>query len=265
MGPFYVGGPTPFLSPASPGSFIPSPPPNLSQLIHRQQGARDRKASPSSLPGRLNRALHLGTIPSLARTDSGYLFSGSRPPSQCKDSPPSDYFSLKSGSRPSSPGPSPTPSVAGSVTSSSSSARLRRPLISPARLNINGQKLRLFSHDPEPTPVAPPLFHTPPPSYYGGGLSSDVSPFHSQNDLSSLLREGSVIEEEEEQERRRRRGGSSSGSSACQVDTTTRDGVPDSTTKTKGFLSRMLWPCVLTASLGVNLLFSIRYLYLNWT
>lgn len=40
--------------------------------------------------------------------------------------------------------PSPAPSVAGSVTSSSGSLRFRRPLISPARLNLQGQKLLLF-------------------------------------------------------------------------------------------------------------------------
>lgn len=40
--------------------------------------------------------------------------------------------------------PSPAPSVAGSVTSSSGSLRYRRPLISPARLNLKGQKLLLF-------------------------------------------------------------------------------------------------------------------------
>lgn len=34
--------------------------------------------------------------------------------------------------------------MAGSVTSSAGSLRLRRPLISPARLNLQGQKLLLF-------------------------------------------------------------------------------------------------------------------------
>lgn len=156
-------------------------------------------------------------------SDSGYLFSGSRRASQYKDSPPSgiktlcdfcdvrstlyfkqfltlsehlldiflcfcgtDYFSLKSASRPSSPGPSPTPSVAGSVTSSSCSARQRRPLISPARLNISGRKLRLFSAEPEPTLMSPPLspshFHVEPASStYSGCFSPDTSPFQSQN------------------------------------------------------------------------------------
>ncbi|KAK7878581.1 hypothetical protein WMY93_030417 [Mugilogobius chulae] len=132
-----------------------TPPPNLCKLLN-QQSPQERKASPTSLPGRLNRALRLGTIPTLTRTDSGFLFSGSRPPSVYKDSTSSDYFSLKSGSRPSSPGPSPTPSVAGSVTSSSGSTRFRRPLISPARLNISGQKLRLFSTETESIVRTPP-------------------------------------------------------------------------------------------------------------
>lgn len=150
-------------------------------------------------------------------SDSGYLFSGSRPASQYKDSPSSgiktlhstfylkfptlsehlidifccffsvtDYFSLISGSRPSSPGPSPTPSVAGSVASSSGSARHRRPLISPARLNISGRKLRLFSTEPEPTLMSPSVsssyYHAKSASsVYSGCFSPDVSPFQSQN------------------------------------------------------------------------------------
>ncbi|XP_028266028.1 transmembrane protein 201 [Parambassis ranga] len=242
-------------------SFIPAPPPNLSKLINRQHGPREpRKASPSSLPGRLNRALCLGTIPPLTRTDSGYLFSGSRPLSLYKDSPSSDYFSLKSGSRPSSPGPSPTPSVAGSVTSSSGSAR-RRPLISPARLNISGQKLRLFSTEPGQTLMSPPAsplhFHVEQASsVYSGCFSRDTSPFQSQNDLSSLLRDSSVIEEQEKQS-------SSSESSACMVGTTTPLG-PEGTPPPKGFLKRLIWPGLLFASLTANLTFAGLYMYHNW-
>lgn len=100
----------------------------------------------------------------------------------------SDYFSLKSGSRPSSPGPSPTPSVAGSVTSSSGSAQQRRPLISPARLNINGQRLRLFSSEPQlPTPpLSPfPLHVEPASSVYSGCFSHDAFPLHCQNGKKS--------------------------------------------------------------------------------
>ncbi|XP_045912788.1 transmembrane protein 201 [Micropterus dolomieu] len=250
----------PLFSPDLADSFVPMPPPNLSLLIKRQHGPRERKASPSSLPGRLSRALCLGTIPSLTRTDSGYLFSGSRRASQYKDSPPSDYFSLKSASRPSSPGPSPTPSVAGSVTSSSCSARQRRPLISPARLNISGRKLRLFSAEPEPTLMSPPLspshFHVEPASStYSGCFSPDTSPFQSQNDLSSLLRDGSVIEEEEKR-------GSSSESSACLVGTTTQ-GL-ESTTPPKGFVKRLIWPGLLLVSLTTNLFFTSLYMYQTW-
>ncbi|XP_043966481.1 transmembrane protein 201-like [Gambusia affinis] len=238
--------------------FILTPPPNISELISRQHGPRERKASPSTLPGRLSRALCLGTVPSLTRTGSGYLFSGSRPGSQYKDSPSSDYFSLKSGSRPSSPAPSPTPSVAGSATSSSGSARQRRPLISPARLNITGQKLRLFSSEADPKLVSPPLSLfpfcvEPTPSIYSGCFPRDVSPFQSHNDLSCLLRDGSVIEEEEKQS-------SSSASSACQVGTTS----PESFSPQKGFVKHLILPSVLLTSLTANLLFGCFYLYHNW-
>nr|XP_042708837.1 transmembrane protein 201 isoform X5 [Chrysemys picta bellii] len=78
-------------SAASPSVFIPTPP-SILQLTNQQFFRSPRRASSSSLPGRLNRALSLGTIPSLARTDSGYLFSGSRPASQgsqSKESPAS--------------------------------------------------------------------------------------------------------------------------------------------------------------------------------
>lgn len=237
-------------------SIVLTPPPNLCKLIN-QQSPHERKASPSSLPGRLNRALSLGTIPTLTRADSGYLFSGSRPPSIYKDPPSSDYFSLKSGSRPSSPGPSPTPSVAGSVTSSSGSARHRRPLISPARLNISGQKLRLFT-DTEPPLRTPPvspshLSYEPPSSVYNGGFSSDI--LHSQNDLTFIFQDGSVIEEEQ-------RKGSSSASSACLVDTTTHG--PDNIPPGKSFGRRLIWPGLLLASLTANLIFASICMYNNW-
>uniref|UniRef100_A0A1A7X8P4 Transmembrane protein 201 n=2 Tax=Iconisemion striatum TaxID=60296 RepID=A0A1A7X8P4_9TELE len=249
----------PFLGPDTADSFIPSPPPNLSKLINRQHGPRERKASPSTLPGRLSRALCLGTAPTLTRTDSGYLFSGSKPASLYKDST-SDYFSLKSGSRPSSPGPSPTPSVAGSVTSSSGSARQRRPLISPARLNISGQKLRLFSSEPEPKLMSPPLspfpFYVEPAlSVHSGCFSHDASPFQSQNDLSSLMRDRRVIEEEEKRS-------DSSESSSCPVGTTTQS--PDAFTPPRGFVKRLIWPGLLFVSLTSNLLFACFYVYHRW-
>lgn len=113
-----LSGQTLSLSPDLVDSFVPTPPPNLSKLINLHQSPRERKASPSSLPGRLSRALSLGTIPSLSRTgiceilltgwddrspnclavlkvvivsfsDSGFLFSGSRPASLYKESPSS--------------------------------------------------------------------------------------------------------------------------------------------------------------------------------
>ncbi|XP_069466123.1 transmembrane protein 201 isoform X2 [Ambystoma mexicanum] len=65
-------------------------PPSMLQMMNQQVYRSHRRASPSSLRGRLHRALSLGTIPSLARADSGYLFSGSRPLSrvmQCRESP----------------------------------------------------------------------------------------------------------------------------------------------------------------------------------
>ncbi|XP_040049824.2 transmembrane protein 201 isoform X2 [Gasterosteus aculeatus] len=252
--------PPPLLAQDPVDSFVLTPPPNLLKLVNRQQSPYERKASPTSLPGRLSRALCLGTMPSLSRTDSGYLFSGSRPASQYKDSPSSDYFSLMSGSRPSSPGPSPTPSVAGSVTSSSSSARHRRPLISPARLNISGRKLRLFAAEPEPSLMSPSVssshFHVKSASsVYSGHFSPDVSPFQSQNDLSSFLRDGSVIEEEE-------RRGSSSESSACLVGTTTQG--PENTPPPKGLIKRFIWPGLLLGSLTSNLFFACLYMYHNW-
>ncbi|KAG5282257.1 hypothetical protein AALO_G00054010 [Alosa alosa] len=256
------GGPSALLTMPMSGSstFVPTPPPNLSHLITRQQSQRARKASPSSLPGRLNRALSLGTIPSLTRTDSGYLFSGSRPPSQCKDSPPSDYFSLKSGSRPSSPGPSPTPSVAGSVTSTSSSAWQRRPLISPARLNIGGRKLQLFSQPQEPVSLfTPPC--TPEPTHFSSNNSPylpDGMPFSTSNhDLSSVLENSSVSDLDEKRE------DGSSGSSKCHVDTTTGNGT-ESKSEWKGLFSWSLWPGVLCASLTANLFLSSLYLYHTW-
>ncbi|KAF4078057.1 hypothetical protein AMELA_G00195010 [Ameiurus melas] len=240
-------------------AFIPTPPPNLAQLLAHQQSQKTRRASPSSLPGRLNRALSLGTMPSLARQDSGFLFSGSRPSSQCKDSPPSDYFSLKSGSRPSSPAPSPTPSVAGSVTSSSSSARQRRPLISPARLNISGQKLQLFAPPLESRSLSPPPPCLTELNYFNSrAVMPDVPHISSDNhDLGSQFEEGSVFEHAEN------KMSSSSESSNCLVDTTTGN-ENDRKSKLKGFLGRSIWPGLLVTSLTANLTFISLYFYYNW-
>ncbi|CAG07536.1 unnamed protein product, partial [Tetraodon nigroviridis] len=206
-----------------------SPPPNLSKLISLHQSPLERKASPSSLPGRLSRALSLGTIPSLSRTgicelcwghtspncltvlkvvtvlfsDSGFLFSGSRPASLYKESPPSEQ---------------------------------------------------------EPTVMSPPMSPTFVPaeqsSIYSSCFSNNISPFQSYNDISSLVRDGTVIEEEEE------RRGSSSDSSCCLVGTTTQGF--DSTTPQKGFLKRFIWPGLLLTSLTANLLFACVYVYHRW-
>ncbi|KAM9855978.1 transmembrane protein 201 [Aulostomus maculatus] len=246
----------PVLSPEMADSFVPAPPPNISKLINSQKSPRERKASPSSLPSRLNRALSLGTMPTFSRTDSRYLFSGRKPASQYKESPPSDYFSLKSWSRPSSPGPSPAPSVAGSVTSTSSSARQRRPLISPARLNISGQKLRLFSTDTEPVLESPPVssshWHVEQASVYSGRISPDTSPFQSQHDLSSVMRDSGLMDEKHS---------SSSGSSTCQVGTTTQG--PENPPPPKGFVRRLIWPGLLLASMSANVL-ACLYVYYSW-
>ncbi|KAK2851278.1 hypothetical protein Q5P01_007554 [Channa striata] len=250
----------PLLSPDLADSFVPTPPPNLSKLINRQRSPCKCSDSPSSLPGRLSRALCLGTILTFKRTDSGYLFSGSRPASQYKDSPPSDYFSLKSGSHHSSPSPSPPPSVAGSVTSSSGSARQRRPLISPARFNICSQKLQLFSsmadHKRSPPPISS-LYSTVEPGSptYSGCFSPDISPFQSQNDLNVI--DSSEIAKEDQSER-----GSSSGSSSCPVGTTTQG--PENPPPSKGFMKQLILPVLLIVSLTTNLLFTCICVY-YWT
>uniref|UniRef100_A0A2K6AR77 Transmembrane protein 201 n=2 Tax=Macaca nemestrina TaxID=9545 RepID=A0A2K6AR77_MACNE len=253
-----VGG-----SPAS--LFIPSPPSFL-PLANQQLFQSPRRASPSSLPGRLSRALSLGTIPSLTRADSGYLFSGSRPPSQMSRSgefPVSDYFSLLSGSCPSSPLPSPAPSVAGSVASSSGSLRHRRPLISPARLNLKGQKLLLFPSPPGEAPTTPSssdehsphngsLFTMEPPKVPRKPPLQDMK--HAL-DLRSKLERGSAcsnhsIKKEDD----------SSQSSTCVVDTTTR-GCSEEAATWRGRFGPSLVRGLLAVSLAANALFTSAFLY----
>lgn len=105
-------------------------------------------------------------------------------------------------------------------------------------------------------PVSPSHFLVEQtPSVYSGCFSRDISPFQSQNDLSSLLRDGTVIEEDE-------RPGSSSDSSTCLVGTTTQ-GL-ESTPPPKGFLKRLVWPGLLLTSLTANLLFACVYVYHTW-
>ncbi|XP_031235380.1 transmembrane protein 201 [Mastomys coucha] len=249
---------------ASPASlFIPTPPGFL-PLTKQQLFRSPRRVSPSSLPGRLSRALSLGTIPSLTRTDSGYLFSGSRPPSRvspAREVSLSDYFSLLSSSFPASPLPSPAPSVASSVASSSGSLRHRRPLISPARLNLKGQKLLLFS-PPGEAPATPSSSeeHSPPNS----NLFAESPQLPQRNrtwdtkhtmDMRSMLardsgRSSHSIKKEDE----------SSQSSTCVVDTTTK-GCSEENTPWKARVSPSLVRGLLAVSLAVNALFTSAYLY----
>ncbi|XP_078498420.1 transmembrane protein 201 isoform X2 [Lissotriton helveticus] len=233
-------------------------PPSMLQMMNQNVYRTSRRSSPSSLRGRLNRALSLGTIPSLARADSGYLFSGSRPSSQIlqsRESPGSDYFSLLSGSCPSSPIPSPSPSIAGSVTSSSGSFLFRRPLISPARLNLKGQKLRLFpSHyEPPQTPTGSDETLLPDSS----GFSSELPSFPIQRGghVKTFVNGQSVYSEIS-----RRKEDSSSHSSNCQVDTTTK-GYLEECGGWRGFFGNTFIRVMLAVSLAVNATFTSAYLY----
>ncbi|XP_008562664.1 PREDICTED: transmembrane protein 201-like, partial [Galeopterus variegatus] len=58
--------PCPSVGGSSPSLFLPTPP-GLLPLTNQQLFRTPRRVSPSSLPGRLSRALSLGTIPSLTR------------------------------------------------------------------------------------------------------------------------------------------------------------------------------------------------------
>uniref|UniRef100_A0A8C8S0E1 Transmembrane protein 201 n=1 Tax=Pelusios castaneus TaxID=367368 RepID=A0A8C8S0E1_9SAUR len=245
---------------ASPSGFIPTPP-RIFQLTNQQFFRSPRRASSSSLPGRLNRALSLGTIPSLARTDSGYLFSGSRPASQgsqSKESPLSEYYSLLSGSCAPSPIPSPAPSVAGSVTSSSGSLRYRRPLISPARLNLKGQKLLLF-------PSQSDALHTPAilddlnPSD-NNVFAAELSPFPKKNlsergmhDMRSVTEKGSICSDNSI-----KKEDNSSHSSTCVVDTTTKGDDPIGW---RGRFGNYIIRGLFAMSLTANAIFTSAYLY----
>ncbi|XP_054653056.1 transmembrane protein 201 [Dunckerocampus dactyliophorus] len=246
------------LTPEMIRSFVPSPPPNISKLINHQKAPPKGKDYLSSLPRRLSSALCLGTISTFTRTDSGYLFSGSRPASLYKDSPPSDYFSMKSCSRPSSPGPSPTPSVDGSGISSSCSTRQRRPLISPARFNLSSQKPpKLYSMDTESMLKSPLVSSShfllaDQTSACSGRISPDMSLFQSQSDLASILNERGVKTKES----------SSSGSLTCLVGTTTA--VPKNTRFSQNIMTRQVWMVLLFASLSTNLLFAGLWIFYNW-
>nr|XP_027803453.1 transmembrane protein 201 isoform X1 [Marmota flaviventris] len=257
--------PHPSVTGSSPSLFIPTPPGFL-PLANQQLFRSPRRASPSSLPGRLRRALSLGTIPSLTRADSGYLFSGSRPPSRMSrpgEVPLSDYFSLLSGSCPTSPLPSPVPSVASSLASSYGSLRHRRPLISPARLNLKGQKLLLFPSPPGEAPNTPSSSEEHSP--HNGSLFTIEPPQLPQRqptrdkkhtvDMRSVPERGSAcsslsIKKEDE----------SSQSSTCVVDTTTR-GCSEEAAAWKGRFGPSLVRGLLAVSLAANALFTSAYLY----
>ncbi|XP_061457710.1 transmembrane protein 201 isoform X2 [Rhineura floridana] len=246
------------LPPVSPSVFIPTPP-SMLQLTSQTFFRSPRRTSSSSLPGRLNRALSLGTIPSLARTDSGYLFSGSRPLSQtshCKESPTPEYFSLLSGSCVSSPVPSTAPSVAGSVASSSGSLRYRRPLISPARLNLKGQRLMLFSAQSK-AQQGEDLAHSE-----NNIFASDLPAFSKRNlserglhDMRAVAEAGSICSAGSV-----KKVDNSSHSSSCVVDTTTKGEEP---TGWRGRFGNSTIRGLLAISLTVNAIFTSAYLYQN--
>ncbi|XP_044093043.1 transmembrane protein 201 isoform X3 [Neovison vison] len=231
----------------SPSLFIPTPPGFL-PLASQQLFRSPRRASPSSLPGRLSRALSLGTIPSLTRADSGYLFSGSRPPSQVS----------RSGEA-----PVPAPSVAGSVASSSGSLRHRRPLISPARLNLQGQKLLLFPSPPGEAPSTPSssdehsprngsLFPLEPPQAPQRSPAQDTK---LNMDMRSGPERGSACSS-----RSIKKEDDSSQSSTCVVDTTTQ-GCTEGATTWRGRFGPSLVRGLLAVSLAANVLFTSAYLY----
>ncbi|NWV42855.1 TM201 protein, partial [Grantiella picta] len=276
----YLSGDSVTLFPSGPGTAFPSPatslfvptPPSILHLTNQQLFRSPRRTSSSSLPGRLNRALSLGTIPSLARADSGYLFSGSRPASQSsqsKESPTSEPFSLLSGSAAPSRIPSPAPSVAGSVTSSSGSLRFRRPLISPARLNLQGQKLLLFPSQNEAllTPTgseehnhsdsnifAPELPSLPRKNLLERGVpGGEFSCLFLLADMRSAMEGGSICSDNSI-----KKEDHSSHSSTCVVDTTTKGedlagwGGRFGTSALRGLLA---------VSLTLNAVFTSAYVY----
>ncbi|XP_005057909.2 PREDICTED: transmembrane protein 201, partial [Ficedula albicollis] len=265
----FLSGDSITVFPSGPGTAFPSPatslfvptPPSLLHLTNQQLFRSPRRTSSSSLPGRLNRALSLGTIPSLARADSGYLFSGSRPASQSsqsKESPPSDPFSLLAGSRAPSRIPSPAPSVAGSVTSSSGSLRLRRPLISPARLNLQGQKLLLFPAQGE-APLSPSgseeHTHSDSPA-----LAPELPGFPRRNllergvpDMRSAVEGGSICSDNSI-----KKEDHSSHSSTCVVDTTTKG---EDLAGWRGRCGTSALRGLLAISLTLNAVFTSAYVY----
>ncbi|XP_053308047.1 transmembrane protein 201 isoform X2 [Spea bombifrons] len=238
---------------------VPTPqlstPPGLVHLL-TQETCHRSDAFPSSLPRRLYKALSLGTLPSLTRTDSGYLFSGSRPPSVTsayKYSPGSDYYSLLSGS---SPLPSPTPSVAGSATSSNGSLYHRRPLISPPRFNLQAQRLGISNAEPNGHLARRRSFEeTSHPD--STASPADVAYYVAKNQANTkvLFDSASVSSNPIH-----KMENCTNHSSECQVDTTT--GFLDSRSTSGGRNGLKLTHGFLVVSLTVNVAFSCCCLYL---
>ncbi|XP_077581542.1 transmembrane protein 201 [Stigmatopora nigra] len=238
-------------------SFIPAPPPNIFKLINHQKTPVKPKGKLSSLPRRLKNVLCLGTGSTISRTDSGFLFSGSRPASVYKDSPPSDYFSMKSWSRPSSPGLSPAPSMDGSATSSSGSDRQSRPLISPARLHLGNPRPKMYSSKPEYIFKSRLLstshvLATDQTSVCSGRISPDISFFHSHGDLTSLDKDGCMKE----------KASSTTGSLTSEVDTMTAPFPQNSPSSQDS--TRQIWKVLLVFSLSANLFFAAFWMSYNW-
>ncbi|KAJ6656853.1 hypothetical protein lerEdw1_003184 [Lerista edwardsae] len=156
-----------------------------------------------------------------------------------------------------SPVPSPAPSVAGSVASSSGSLRYRRPLISPARLNLKGQRLLLF---PAQSEAQLGEDHPHPESIL---FASDLAAFSKRNladqgthappDVRPVMEAGSICSNNSV-----KRGNDSSHSSSCVVDTTTKG---EELTGWRGRFGHSSVRGLLAVSLTVNLLFTSAYLY----
>ncbi|XP_067826441.1 transmembrane protein 201-like [Heptranchias perlo] len=162
---------------------------------------------------------------------------------------------------------SPAASVAGSATSSSGSLHHRRPLISPARLNLTGQRFKLFTeHDmiqQSPLKLARKARPTPNMSedanVSSNILAQDTTRVSSHSHDAKSVDGGSIYSEATGQ-----RKDSSSRSSACIVDTTTNvvsHQASDDARGWKGLCGNILWKSLLGLSLTANVIFASVYLY----
>lgn len=147
------------------------------------------------------------------------------------------------------------------MASSSGSLRHRRPLISPARLNLKGQKLLLFP-TPGEGPSAPSSSeeHSPP----NGSLFIEPPQLPQRNrtwdtkptmDMRSMLARDSACSS-----RSIKKEDDSSQSSTCVVDTTTK-GCSEETALWKARVGPSLVRGLLAVSLAVNAVFTSAYLY----